>query len=56
MDELYTFRAVVSGSMKGTVDAKSKKEAIELIEAGQWDDVDIDVENVIEIEYVKKGR
>jgi len=40
----------IEGSAKGTVKANSKKEALEMINDGQWDDIDIDVEDVIDVE------
>ena len=36
--------------------AKDKKEAEELIQGGQWNDIDIDVEDVIEVEHLKESK
>lgn len=52
----FKFVIRVSGSAKGSIKAHSKKEAIEMINAGQWDDIDIDVEDVIEIEHVSEDQ
>ena len=46
----FNFVIRVSGSAKGNVKANSKQEALEMIKGGQWDDIDIDVEDIIEIE------
>ena len=46
----YNFIMRVLGSAKGTVNAKSEKEARRMIEAGQWDDIDIDIEDVVDVE------
>jgi len=50
----FNFIMRVVGSAKGTVKANSKKEALETINAGQWDDIDIDIEDIIEIEHLTK--
>lgn len=51
----FDFTIRVSGSAKGTVIAKDKKEAKELIQGGQWEEIDIDVEDVIEVEHLKES-
>ena len=48
----FNFVIRISGSAKGNVKANSKKEALELINGGQWDNIDIDVEDIIEVEYL----
>ena len=48
----FNFVIRISGSAKGNVKASSKKEALELINGGQWDDIDIDVEDIIDFEYL----
>ena len=48
----FNFVMMVAGSAKGTVKANSKKEALKTINAGQWDDIDIDIEDIIEIEHL----
>ena len=48
----FNFVIRISGSAKGNVKANSKKEALELINGGQWDDIDIDVEDIIDFEYL----
>jgi hypothetical protein len=40
---------------KGNVIAKDKKEAEKLIQGGQWNDIDIDVEDVITVEHLKES-
>lgn len=50
--ETYNFVMRIEGSAKGTVKANSKKEAKEMIKVGQWDDIDVDVEDIIEIEHL----
>jgi hypothetical protein len=42
----------ISGSAKGTVKASNLKEARKAIEEGQWDDIDIDIEDIIEVEHL----
>jgi len=48
----FDFVIRVAGSAKGTVKANSKKEALEMINAGQWEDIDIDVEDVIDVKHL----
>lgn len=43
---------MVVGSAKGNVKANSKQEALEMVRGGQWDDIDIDVEDVIDVEHL----
>jgi len=54
--EIFNFVMRITGSAKGTVKANSKKEAKEMIEGGQWYDIDIDVEDIIEIEDITKSK
>lgn len=51
---MKTFKFVmrVSGSANGNVKANSKKEALEMLMSGQWNDIDIDVEDIIEVEHL----
>lgn len=48
----YNFTMRIDGSARGTVKANTKKEAEDRIRAGEWDDIDIDVEDIFEIESV----
>jgi D-alanine-D-alanine ligase-like ATP-grasp enzyme len=52
----YNFVMRVSGSAKGTVKANNIKEARKAIEEGQWDDIDINVEDVIEVEHLAEKQ
>ena len=52
----YNFVITVSGSAKGNVKANSKNEALKKINGGQWDDIDIDVEDVSGVEYLEEGE
>jgi len=54
--ETFNFVMRIAGSAKGNVKANSKKEAKKMIEEGQWDDIDIDVEDVIEIEHLTEDK
>jgi len=54
--KMYDFVIRVEGSAKGTVKANTKKEAEKLIQGGQWEDIDIDVEDVITIERLNTAR
>lgn len=56
MGEMIQMNKSIIGSAKGTVIANSKKEAEEKIMSGQWDDIDIDVEDIINIEHLKKQK
>lgn len=48
----YKFTMRVDASASGNVFAKSAEDARKRIKAGEWDDIDIDVEDVMEIESV----
>jgi len=50
----YKFVMRVEGSAKGTVKAGSKEEAKKLIEEGQWEELEFDPEDIIEIERIVK--
>lgn len=52
--KMFTFVMRVSGSAKGNIKANSRKEALEKINTGQWDDIDIDVEDIIDVENLKE--
>jgi len=52
----FNFIMRVAGSAKGTVIANSKKEALKIIEEGQWNDIDIDVEDIIEVEHLTEKQ
>lgn len=57
MKETYNFGINVVCSAKGSVNANSREEAIKLINGGQWDDIDIDVEDITGFEFVtRKAR
>jgi len=51
---VYNFRMRIEGYANGTVIADSKEKAKKALEEGQWDDIDIDVEDIIDIESVSK--
>lgn len=54
--KIYNFVMRIEGSAKGTVKANSKKEAEKKIDAGQWDDIDIDIEDIITVENISESR
>lgn len=52
----FNFVMRILGSAKGIVRANNLKEARKAIEEGQWDDIDIDVEDIIEIEHLAEQK
>lgn len=50
----FKFVMMVSGSAKGDVKANSKKEALQMLVRGEWNDIDIDIEDIIEVEHLTR--
>lgn len=54
--KIFNFTISVTGSAKGTVMANSEEEACKLIHGGQWEDIDIDVEDVTALQQLARWR